>query len=227
MRQKVEIVADRYTELDYRFYDPPRYMRWTMKTIGLLSLPFIYPLILLSKISSESGFKMASELLSLLPTAVGVGIRYEFYRRTIRSCGRNVVVFFGAVLFYPEVNIGNNVGIGSLVRLHHCDIGDDSMISTGTHILSGSKYHHYSRTDIPINRQGGMMRRVVIGRDVWIGINCVIMNDVGEGAIVGSGSVVTHKVEPYTIVAGNPAKVIKRRVLTHPAPESASSGAKG
>ena len=52
---------------------------------------------------------------------------------------------------------------------------------------------------------------IIIKDDVWIGMNCIILKGVtiGEGAIVGAGSVVTKDVPPWTLVAGNPAKVIK------------------
>lgn len=54
---------------------------------------------------------------------------------------------------------------------------------------------------------------VVVGNDVWIGMEAIVMPGVkiGDGAIIGAKSVVTHDVEPYTIVAGNPARVIKKR----------------
>nr|WP_253946583.1 CatB-related O-acetyltransferase [Palleniella intestinalis] len=53
----------------------------------------------------------------------------------------------------------------------------------------------------------------VVGNDVWIGQNAVILPGVhiGDGAIIGLNSVVTHDVEPYSVVAGNPAKVIRKR----------------
>jgi phosphonate metabolism protein (transferase hexapeptide repeat family) len=56
--------------------------------------------------------------------------------------------------------------------------------------------------------------RVVIGPDVWIGHGAILMPgvSVGTGAIIGSGSVVTKNVADYTIVAGNPARMIRRRV---------------
>jgi phosphonate metabolism protein (transferase hexapeptide repeat family) len=56
--------------------------------------------------------------------------------------------------------------------------------------------------------------RVVIGPDVWIGHAAILMPgvSVGTGAIIGSGSVVTKNVPDYTIVAGNPARIIRRRV---------------
>lgn len=52
---------------------------------------------------------------------------------------------------------------------------------------------------------------IIIGDDAWIGAGSIILNDVtiGEGAIVAAGAVVTKDVEPYTVVAGNPARVIK------------------
>lgn len=53
----------------------------------------------------------------------------------------------------------------------------------------------------------------IIGNDVWIGQNAVILPGVhiGSGAIIGAGSVVGHNVEPYTIVVGNPAQAIRKR----------------
>lgn len=53
-----------------------------------------------------------------------------------------------------------------------------------------------------------------IGNDCWIGGNVLITcgcHKIGNGAIIGAGAVVTHDIEPYSIVAGNPAKVIRKR----------------
>lgn len=54
---------------------------------------------------------------------------------------------------------------------------------------------------------------IVIGNDVWIGMSAKIMSGVviGDGAVIASNSVVTKNVEPYSIVGGNPAKLIKKR----------------
>lgn len=56
-------------------------------------------------------------------------------------------------------------------------------------------------------------KKTIIGNDVWIGQSVIIKQGIaiGDGAVIGMGSVVTRDVEPYTIVAGNPAKVIKKR----------------
>ena len=66
------------------------------------------------------------------------------------------------------------------------------------------------------SREGGIAVAkgdIVIGDDVWIGENAIICSGVtiGQGAIVAAGAVVTKDVEPYAIVGGNPAKVIKYR----------------
>lgn len=56
-------------------------------------------------------------------------------------------------------------------------------------------------------------KQTIIGNDVWIGLRVTIIAgvNIGHGAIIGAGSVVTHDVPPYSIVAGVPAKVIKFR----------------
>lgn len=56
---------------------------------------------------------------------------------------------------------------------------------------------------------------IVIGNDVWIGYEAVILSGVtiGDGAVIGSRAVVTKDVEPYTIVGGSPAKPIRKRFI--------------
>lgn len=67
--------------------------------------------------------------------------------------------------------------------------------------------------DAPDTAQMPFKGDTVIGNDVWIGQNAVILPgvNIGDGAIIGASSVVGSDVEPYTIVAGNPAKEIRKR----------------
>lgn len=73
--------------------------------------------------------------------------------------------------------------------------------------LEGWDMEPPSMDDLPLKGD------TVIGNDVWIGQNAVILPGVhiGDGAIIGANSVVDSNVEPYTIVAGNPARVIRKR----------------
>ena len=73
--------------------------------------------------------------------------------------------------------------------------------------LEGWDVEPPAATDMPLKGD------TVIGNDVWIGQNAVILPGVhiGDGAIIGANSIVGSDVEPYTIVAGNPAKVVRKR----------------
>ena len=63
------------------------------------------------------------------------------------------------------------------------------------------------------NRSGYSKGDIIIKNDVWVGINCIILDGItiGNGAVIAAGSVVTKDVPPYAIVGGNPAKIIKYR----------------
>jgi virginiamycin A acetyltransferase len=71
---------------------------------------------------------------------------------------------------------------------------------------------HWSQEQPPLSDMP-MKGDTVIGNDVWIGQNARILPGVhiGDGAIIGLNSVVGSDVEPYTIVAGNPAKIVRKR----------------
>lgn len=73
--------------------------------------------------------------------------------------------------------------------------------------------HQIAGDEDQIPSQSRRPTQVSIGNDVWIGANCILLAgvQVGNGSVVGAGSVVTKSVPPYTIVAGNPAKVIRHR----------------
>jgi maltose O-acetyltransferase len=90
-------------------------------------------------------------------------------------------------------------------------IGDNVLIGPKTVIHSAN--HKFSDPETPISEQGHTLKPVVIEDDVWIGASSVILAGVtiGEGAVVGAGSVVTKDVEAYTVVAGNPTQVIGTR----------------
>jgi virginiamycin A acetyltransferase len=103
---------------------------------------------------------------------------------------------------------GGNISIGK-----YCQIGADVAIHTTNHPI------HYLSTYINKNLFDGELNRlkdtkkVIIGNDVWIGHNVIIVGNItiGNGAILAAGAVITKDVLPYTIVAGVPAKQINKR----------------
>lgn len=90
-------------------------------------------------------------------------------------------------------------------------IGDHVMVAPNVMIAGGN--HGISRNGIPMISQPSISKGIVIGNDVWVAANAVILDgvSVGDGAIIAAGAVVTENVEPYSIVVGNPAKFKKFR----------------
>jgi galactoside O-acetyltransferase len=124
-----------------------------------------------------------------------------------------------------EITIGDRCFIGKshLVAAEKISIGDDVVISWGVTIddhNSHSMDWSVRRHDIENWHKGIkdwtdiVIAPVTIGSRVWIGFNAIILKGVtlGEGCIVGAGSVVTKDVPPYAIVAGNPARIIRQMV---------------
>ena len=110
-----------------------------------------------------------------------------------------------------EVNIGYGVRIGmSNVIIGPVNIGNNIILAQN--VVVSALNHGYEDVRIPIRLQKCTTSLVTIEDDCWIGANAVITAGVtiGKHAVVAAGSIVTKDVPPFSIVAGNPAKVIKQ-----------------
>ncbi|MBG9472358.1 Vat family streptogramin A O-acetyltransferase [Priestia megaterium] len=155
--------------------------------------------------------------------------------------GNNVVQFIKNTTTRPNIIVGdysyydarNGESFEDQVLYHYeffCDrlvIGKFCAIAPGvTFIMNGANHRMDGLSTYPFNIFGGGWEKhtptlnqlpfkgdTVIGNDVWIGTDTVIMPgiNIGDGAIIAAKSVVTKDVEPYTIVGGNPAQKIKER----------------
>ena len=132
--------------------------------------------------------------------------------------GRGVVIWGK-----NKIMIGKNFYVGRYSQIE-CDaeIGDNVIF--GNYVALVGKYdHNYEQigTSIRLASQirdrdyvwHGLTSRVIIEDDVWVGYSSVIISGVkiGRGSIIAAGSVVTKDVVPYSVVGGNPAKLIKMR----------------
>lgn len=103
-----------------------------------------------------------------------------------------------------KIIIGNRVLIAHNVNIFDSDTHPIDSRSRHRHFVEIVKKGHPK--EIELNEQ-----EVVIGDDVWIGASSIVLKgvNIGKGAVVGAGSVVTKDVKPYTVVAGNPTRIIK------------------
>lgn len=130
----------------------------------------------------------------------------------------------GSIFFDREnakVSIGKRSFVNAMiVSAERIEIGDDVMIAWGTTIVDHNSHSSSfsKRSEDVINWMQGKkdwsyvkISPIKIYDKVWIGFNSIVLKGVtiGEGAVVGAGSVVTKDVPPWTIVAGNPARIIR------------------
>ena len=156
---------------------------------------------------------------NLLPVVGGI---IQKFRRLLASTfieksGVDINIERHAYWGLNRMQIGDHSGLGKNFHLQNCSltIGNHVMMASNVRIIGSG--HKFDRTDIPMGCQGSLPKSTLtIGNDVWIGDSVMILNKckhIGDGAILGAGAVVTKDVPPYAIVAGNPARIIKYRLI--------------
>ena len=113
-----------------------------------------------------------------------------------------------------KIKIGNNVGISgaTIYARKGIEIGDNTLIGGNAKILDND-FHPIEiearRSDI---KEKILTKPIKIGKDCFIGCNSIILKgtELGDGCVVGAGAVVSGKFEANSVIAGNPARVIKR-----------------
>lgn len=145
----------------------------------------------------------------------GLVIRYILLKTIAKDCGDNVSIHPSVYLLNPQnIHIGNNVSIHPMCYLDATGgiyIDRDVSIAHGVTIMSTT--HTYDDLAIPIKDQPFEVLQTTIEENVWIGAKATILAGIkiGSGSIVGANCVVTKLVPPDVIVAGVPAKIIKKR----------------
>jgi len=127
------------------------------------------------------------------------------------QCSKDSVISFLVIFAQQDTEIASGVYIGPNSNIGSCKIGKNTLLGSGVHIMSGNRQHIYNDPDLYIKDQGGVLEKISIGKDCWIGNGALILANIGDKCVVGAGSVVTNDIPAFSIVAGNPAKLIKTR----------------
>ncbi len=140
------------------------------------------------------------------------GWRSWLLRRFGARVGHHVHIYNSATIYFPWnlcVEEWSSIGEGALIyNLGPVTIGKSVTISHRAHLCAGT--HDYRKPDMPLLKVPiEIQDQAWICADAFVGPGVVI----GEGAVVGARAVVMHDVESWTVVAGNPAQFIKKRVL--------------
>lgn len=152
-----------------------------------------------------------SQGISLIPGKFGVYLRAAFYRLACKNTSDEISVGFLTILSHRDTTIGRGVYIGPQSNIGKCTIGENTLIGSGVHILSGSRQHEFKDPQKPIQDQGGIFEKIQIGADCWLGNMSLVMANLEDHSILAAGSVLTKPSAKGDILVGNPAKFINNR----------------
>lgn len=164
-----------------------------------------------NKFGSHKGFiRIGDDVTFQNPNAIhfgsGVGIgKYSYFLPIKKYAGK---------VYSPIISIGDRCWIGirnSFAAIDRIEIGNDVLFAGYVHITDHS--HGYENVETPIQEQALISKGPVIIEDqCWLGFGCEILSGVhiGKHSIVAARAVVTKDVPAYSIVAGNPARIVKK-----------------
>jgi len=177
---------------------------------SLKVLPFGRPLVRMVRWRRDVWGDLRLRLLADLGHVPSHAMRNYFYRRSGVKLPRTSSIHWRAEFYAPAgIVIGENCIIGD-----SCFLDGREGITFGENVNVGSHVSIYTRQhDVDSPHFDEVGAPVVVGTYAWIASHAVILPGVtiGEGAVVAAGSVVPSDVAPYTLVGGNPARVIRDR----------------
>lgn len=186
---------------DHRPYPVARATDWLQRAYAR---HFLYPHF--SEVGQGCGFTYPGSIRVFGgPVRLGRHVQLSSLRDSPIRLG-----VWGAEPGLGAIDIGDYSVINPGARInsaHRIEIGDNALFAAGVTMTDSDWHDPYDRVFTP-----GKHAPITLGRNVWVGESAIICKGVtiGDNAIVGAGTVVTRDVEAFTVVAGNPARVINR-----------------
>jgi len=127
---------------------------------------------------------------------------------------------YSTLIGAPISNLGEGITMGANSAVDaYSFIGSAGAVTIGDNVIMGQhvcfhpETHNFDRTDIPIKLQGTIRQGIIIEDDVWVGANVTFLDGahVGQGCVIGAGSLVRGSIPAYSVAVGAPARVIRTR----------------
>ena len=124
--------------------------------------------------------------------------------------GAGCRIYPGAIIWAPwNLECAENACVASGAELHNpapIRLGARTVVSQGAFICTAS--HDYTKASFPL-----VARAITVGADAWIGARAIVLPgcEIGEGSVIGAGSVVTRATPAWSVCAGNPCRVVRER----------------
>lgn len=154
--------------------------------------------------------KLISNIISIIRI-----LRQKYWANRLKSCEQNLICCSGVVVHSAKtMSVGNDVRLGEKSYFNAkggLNIGNN--VKMGPQVFIWTSNHNYFNPKWLPYDNIAIDRPVIIGDNVWVGAKSIIIPgvNIGEGAVIAMGSVVTKDVPPCAVVGGNPAKILKYR----------------
>ncbi|MBX2857504.1 MAG: acyltransferase [Cellvibrionaceae bacterium] len=188
-------------------------------TLNIVCKILVLPLALPTRLEqwllpshAETVFGFCAQLVALLPGAPGMFMRRAFYCLTLDQCSDHCYIGFGTIFSHRQAIIKDHVYIGKYALIGSAHIEENSLIGSRTSIISGTGLHTLDPDGTWSSYSHEQLEMIKIERNVWVGEGAIIIANVAEGCMISAGAVVTNQTKPRVLMAGNPARFVKKLV---------------
>lgn len=190
-----------------------RFFKNVLHVVSLvLTAPAGFVCWLESRVSpdSEVFFALFAQAVAPLPGYPGLALRRAYYAWTLESCSSDFFIGFGSLFTHRHVCVEQGVYIGNYSLIGCANLRQGCLIGSHTSLLSGPSLHEPDPVAGWLPFDPARLTRLEIGRQAWIGEHAVVMADLSPRVMVAAGSVVSTPVPHGIMVAGNPARFVRR-----------------
>jgi acetyltransferase-like isoleucine patch superfamily enzyme len=160
----------------------------------------------------ERFFHGWGQFYAIVPGLMGMCLRRAFYRGTLSECSEDCQISFGVLFNHRQAMVGRAVYIGPYALLGRVKLGRGCLIGSRSSILSTGQHHVMDEQGRWTTPDDLSFEVTEVGEYAWIGEAAIVMAEVGKGAMISAGAATASKVPDHVMVAGNPARFVKRLI---------------